>query len=62
MKQQRAGLAGQRAQAVVEAGRGQHHAAIGQHRLGDHAGDVAVGQRSLERRQIVELDDLRVLR
>ena len=33
---------------VVEARLGQHHAAIGQHRLGDDAGDIALGKRLLQ--------------
>ena len=37
---------------------GQHHAGIGQHGLGDDAGDIPVLQRCLERWQVVEFDDL----
>ena len=39
-QQQRACLASKSAERVMEARLGQHHAAIGEHRLGDDAGDV----------------------
>ena len=60
-EEQRSRRAGQAAQAVVVAGIGEHHAGVGQHRFGDDAGDVAVGERGFERREVVELDDLRAL-
>ncbi len=50
-QQQRSGAPRQPAQLVVEPGLGQHHAGVGHHRLGDHARDVAMRQRLLERRQ-----------
>ena len=59
--QQRAGVAGRGAQRVVVAGVGEHDADVGQRRLGEHAGDVAVGELALQRLDVVELDDARGL-
>ena len=53
--------AGELAQRVVEAGVGQDDADVGQRRLGQHAGDVAVRELALERLEVVELDDARRL-
>ena len=50
-----------RAQRVVEARLGQDDADVRQRRLGEHAGDVAVGELALERLEVVELDDARRL-
>ena len=55
--QQRAVLAGQLAHRLVVALVGQHDADVGQGRLDEHAGDVAVGQLALERLDVVDLDD-----
>ena len=61
-QQQAAEAAGQLAQAGMEAGFGQHHAAVGQHRLGDDAGDVAMAEFAFQAIEIVEFDDPRRLR
>ena len=45
------------AQRVVVAGLGQDDADVRQRRLGEDAGDVAVGELALERLDVVELDD-----
>ena len=50
-------LPGEFAQVVMEARFGQHHAGIGQYRFGNDAGDIAIRQRNLKRRQIVELNN-----
>ena len=60
--QQRAIFAGQFAQCRVIAVVGQHHAHVGHDRFGQHASHIAIGQRRLERRNVVELDDLGELR
>ena len=49
--QQRAGAVAGRAQAVEEAGLGQDDADVGQRRLGQHAGDLLVGEQALDRRR-----------
>ena len=54
-------LGGAPAQRLVEAGIRMDDAHVGESRLGQHARDVAVGERRLERRGIVELDDPRRL-
>ena len=38
------------------AGSGQHHAAIGHHRLGQHAGAIFVGELPFKRLNVIELD------
>jgi len=54
--QQRAVFAGEGAHGVEKARLGQHHADIGEHRLGEHAGHVARGHRGAQSVQVVELD------
>ncbi len=49
-------LAGERAHGFEKTGLGQDHADIGEHRLGEHAGDVACGQRGPQAVEVVELD------
>ena len=44
---------------VVEARVGQDDADVGQRGLGEHAGDVALGERGFQRGGVVELDDAR---
>jgi hypothetical protein len=53
---QRAVLARQRSQRVVIVGVGQDDAHIRHRRLGQHARDVTIGKRSLERVDVVELN------
>ena len=60
-QQQGAGVAREAPQLGVEPGLGEHHAGIGHHGLGDHAGHVAVRERGFELGQVVELDDAREL-
>jgi hypothetical protein len=57
-QQERPGAPRDRAQGVVEARLRQHHADVGERRLGDEAGDIAGRQRRFERSDVIELDDL----
>ena len=56
-QQQRAGVAGQPAERIVETVVGQDHRRICHHRLGDDARNVARRERVLERGKVVELDN-----
>ncbi len=56
---QRAVLAREFAQRVVEAGNGVHNADVRQGRLRQHAGDVAVSERLFERGDVIEFNDAR---
>ena len=47
--QQRAVFQGQRAQASMETGIGKYHAGIGHHGFSQDGGDIALGERRLNR-------------
>jgi hypothetical protein len=59
--QERAGVPRGGSQSVVETGLRVNDADVRQHRLGQHAGDVAVGQLAPKRLDVVPLDQARRL-